>query len=349
MLTTATAPIPAANAPSHTAVAADRLRVRLQQVHAEIALEIADPRLDPQQRALIGEFFARQLGRRAGLFADPAAIALVIAAAEGQDGVESSLRLAAGAGLYYLALRIFDDVHDEELVGLAAELGPAVTSNAALALYTIACDLLLSAVDEAPAAARRGLRRALLDHSLIAAGAQHRDLIARAPEDLGALLLQARQKSAVFALICECAAHSAGADAARVAGYRAIGEASATMRQLANDIRDIFGKGLQSDDLENRRWTLPVAALLEVGDVDTCGRFHALVDRLPDPGALATIRRLMVECGAIHRLAALMEGERRRIHAIAGEMDRDDGPFAVYLEFVDAMAAELYRRPASRP
>lgn len=328
---------------------AARLRVRLQQVHAEIALRIADLRLDPEQRALLGEFFARQLGRRAGLFADPAAIALVICAAEGdgREGAdETTLRLAAGASLYYLALRIFDDAHDDELSGLAADLGPAVTGNAALALYTIAVELLMSAVDDAPAAARVGLRRALLDHSLQAAGAQHRDLTARAPEGLGALLVQARQKSAVFALICECAAWASGAAPARVAGYRAIGEASATMRQLANDIRDVFGKGLRSDDLERRRWTLPVAALLEVGDDDTRGRFHALVDRLPDVGALAAIRLLMVERGAIHRLAGLMEGERRRIHAIAGELGAAAGPLAVYLEFVDAMAAELYRRPA---
>lgn len=321
----------------------DTLKLDLAAARACADLIVADPLLDDGQRELLRAFLARARAARIGVVADPVALLYLIAAAEGVDDRRALDGLAAGCTFYYLALRLFDDVEDDELGPPWAAVGPAIATHAALTLYTLAVDAIL---DATPPAARDAARRVLRDRSLIAAAAQHRDLAGAAPGDAAAVLAQGAAKSSVFALIAELAAIACGCPAERVAAYRRIGEATCTMRQVANDIRDIYGKRA-SGDLACGRVTVPIAAFHARADAAQRAELARLTLELP--GSLEPIRRLLLAAGAIQAAAAAMEAARRQIHADVLAARGPGGPLDLYRAFVDAMAGELYRPPAVLP
>lgn len=304
---------------------------------------VADPALDRGQGALLAGFLARVRAKKIGVLADPVALVYQIARAEGAAIDTRAEDLAAGCSLYYLALRLFDDVADGELAPPYAEAGPHVASHGALTLYTLALDAIHEA---APAAAAPAIRRALRRHSLRASAAQHRDLVGAIQPDEAGVLAHNGDKSSVFALIPELAALASGCDDARADAYRRVGEATCTMRQIANDLRDIFGKR-ESGDLARGVTTLPLACFAARASEDQRAELARL--RAALPGSLEPIRRLLLASPAIQACAAAMEAARARVHrellALAGPAT----PLDLHRAFVDAMAAELYRAPPIEP
>lgn len=320
----------------------DELSAFLGAVHDACAARLQQPALDAELVALLDSALAAHRGRAVGLAAHPAALLLLVARAEGR-AIDAALHEAAvGFTLEYLALCLIDDAADDELTGLAASLGPAVTVNAGLALYTLALDALHAASHHAPAERRAALRNCMCQHSLRAATGQHRDLRRREPASLAEAAEQVAAKTTLIAEIAEFTALLCGAPAPRARAIAAATRHSCLMRQIVNDVRDIFGKP-DSGDLRDDRATLPLLCFRSTADAAATHRLASLRAELP--ASLPQIRALLVDSGAITATATIMERARQALHADADALGLRGGPFDLYLEFADAMADQVYRRP----
>lgn len=322
----------------------DELSAFLGVVHDACAARLRQPALDSELVALLEAALTAHRARAVGLAAHPAALLLLVARAEGRP-IDAPLREAAvGFTLEYLALCLIDDVADDELTGLARTLGPAVTVNAGLALYTLALDALHAASHHAPADLRADLRRCMCEHSLRAATGQHRDLRRREPASPGEAAEQIAAKTALIAEIAEFTALLCGAAPQRARAIAAATHHSCLMRQIVNDIRDLFGKP-DSGDLRDDRATLPILCFRQTADPASQARLASLRTTLP--ASLPEIRKLLVDSGAITATARIMERARQALHADARALNLHGGPFDLYLEFADAMADQVYRRPSA--
>lgn len=314
----------------------DSLATAVAAAHRRCDELVADPALDPVQSELLTAFFARARARKASVMADPAALPLLVGMAE--RGV-ANVDLAAGCTLYYMSLRLFDDVADGDLSAPWDPNRATVADNAALALHMIAPAAILAATPNAHTSAAR---RAILHHSLRAVAAQHRDLSGTIAGDEAGVRRHNADKSSVFALSAEVAAIAAGCDPDRVAAYCRIGEATAEIRQIANDLHDLFGKR-HSRDLERGVTSYPLAcfaARATAAERAELGRLRAA-----GPDSLDAIRRLLLTGPAVRACAATMEAARQRVHAEVLALHPGGSPLDLQREFVDAVAAELYRRP----
>ncbi|WP_434420562.1 polyprenyl synthetase family protein [Nannocystis pusilla] len=314
----------------------ETLAIAVTAAHRKCDDVVRDPLLDSKQSELLLAFFARARARKASLMADPAALPLLVGMSEcGRGNVD----LAAGCTLYYMALRLFDDVSDRDLAAPWDPQRAPVADNAALALHMVAVDTIAAAVPAGRAeAARLSLRR----HSLRAVAAQHRDLSGTIAGDEAGVRAHNADKSSVFALSAELAAIAAGCEPERVAAYCRIGEATAEIRQIANDLHDLFGKP-HSRDLEREVVSFPLACFAARASAAERAELQRLRAELP--GSLEAIRALLLAGPAVRASAAAMEAARRSIHAEIAALFPAGALLGLHGEFVDAVADELYRRP----
>ena len=320
----------------------DELSAFLGEVHAACAARLRQPALDAEVVAVLAAALSAHRERAVGLVAHPAALLLLVARAEGRALDEALREAAVGFTLEFLALCMFDDVADDELVGVAAALGPAATNNAALALYTLALDALSAAGHGAAPGLRAALRACMCEHLLRAVTGQHRDIRRRDPAGVDEAAAQVIAKTSLIAEIAEFTALLCGAPPERARALAAATRHSCLMRQIVNDMRDIYGKP-DSGDLRDGRATVPIVCFRAVADAADQARLTALTAELP--ATLPEIRALLVRSGAIAAVAGLMERARLALHAEARALGLCGGPFDLYLEFADAMAEQVYRRP----
>ena len=315
----------------------------LGAVHERCIAIVTDPGLDAAQRELLRAYLVGARAAKIGAVADPAAVLCLIARAEHVEDRAELRLLAAGCTLYYLALRLFDDIADDELDPPWDRVPTAILSHAALTLFTLAFDAIYAG---APTVAHESVRRALREHSLRASAAQHRDLTSAVPAGETAVLAHNADKSSVFALIVELGAIYCGCAPARVDGYRRVGDAISTMRQATNDIRGIFS-GSCSGDLARRRNTLPIACFRARATAEQLDELAGLHARLPE--TLQAIRALLRRSPAIQACLAVIERARQQVHRELLTLVGPGSPLDLYRAFVDATAADFYRAEPVEP
>lgn len=279
--------------------------------------------------------------RRVSVASDGIGFFFLVALAEGLPIDAALLDAASSFELYGLSLTLFDAVQDSELEPPFSDPGPEVVTNAALVLFLLASHGIATIGADASAEIRSRIRESYLGHSLIAGSAQHGDLSRRKPNGVAAAVAQARGKTSLHAMLAEVAAHLAANTEARVAAYRRIGEETALIRQLANDLKDIFVMR-ESSDMRLRRCTLPLALFDD--EASPAQREELARLTLLTPESSDAIRSLLIESGAVQRAAEMMEQSRREIHRLADSLGLRGGPLDLFLQFIDSLAAQLYRR-----
>ncbi|MCA9705523.1 MAG: polyprenyl synthetase family protein [Myxococcales bacterium] len=331
-----------------------------QEALVRVGRRLRDPRVDAELRASLGAYWEAMLeaherrrcsGRVAGAqpawWSTVAGLLLAAATSEGDAIDDRLLDAAAGCELYVISLTLFDAVEDDELEleGPMAELGPAVTLNAALVVFVLACEALLCAADRLPAEQQPRIRESLVNRSLVMGRGQHRDLRCVRAQTLEQAVAQAQDKTEAIALAAELGALAAGCDVARAQRYALLGRRSALLRQCGNDLADLYGQR-DSVDLRTGKWTLPLVALWEHADPATRQELLRLRDALP--GSLPQIRRLVFDTGAVRRVALVMERARREIHSILDDLGRRDDPIAMLGAHADLTASRLYTPAGAR-
>jgi hypothetical protein len=314
----------------------ETLAIAVTAAHRKCDEAVRDPLLDPAQSELLLAFVAGVRAGKAGLMAEPAALPLLVGLCEcGKANVD----LAAGCTLYHLAHRLFDDVSGHDLAAPWDPQRAPAAGNAALALHMVAVDILAAAVPAGRAeAARLSLRR----HSLRAVAARHRELHGKVAGDEAGVRAHHADKSSVFALSTELAAIAAGCEPERVAAYCRIGEATAEICRIADDLHDLFGEP-RSRDLERDAPSFPLTCFAARAGAAERAELQRLRAELP--GSLDAIRGLLLAGPAVRASAAAMEAARRVIHAEVAALFPAGSALDLHAEFVDAVAAELRRRP----
>ncbi len=253
-----------------------------------------------------------------------------------------SLQVARFVAFYIASADLFDDVQDEDLVGKPhADAGPAVAINSALSLLSLALDALGEASETEPSQRRRQLYLRLFNRvSLVAVGAQHRDLTT----DLGPVSraeVEAihRGKTSSLALLCEVAALSAGASDEARRRFFCVGEELAAAVQVIDDIRDLVADE-ESVDLRAQTATYPLACFFERATHASTKLMMSFLREGQD--ARDQICSLLEGAGVFDQCALAVESHRKRIYSLLREGEAV-GPYVKLLtSIVDQLAGALY-------
>lgn len=266
----------------------------------------------------------------------------------GAEKSDVAVKLGTFCAGYVASADLFDDVQDDDLTGKShAQESAAIATNSALTLLTLALD----ALGEAMALERRPKRRLrylrLFNRvSLIAVGAQHKDLLGSAGAQSRAEVEgMQRGKTSSIALLCECAALAGGADTSTARAFYQIGEELASAVQIIDDVRDLVAKS-ESPDLASGKSTYPLACFLEVAqDHQEKELQRLLLQGRIDVEAVAT---LLEEAGTFDLCARAVETRRQRIFSLL-DSAQDHAHGRLLCEIVDHLAGALYDPPPRPP
>lgn len=248
--------------------------------------------------------------------------------------------LGAGLMLYYFALDLFDSVQDDELCGPLREVGPELAINCAITLLMLAQDMLHTFARAQPPALAERAAVVIREHALRSARGQHRDLASRGHEvTADAARTTSIEKSALCALRMELAGIYTGVADPR---YRVIGDAIAELRQLVNDVADLFD-GDRSDDLRLGTMSMPLAMFVEqAGEQGRVALAQARQQELDE----GEIQRRVFGSGVLRHVAAQTEAARRRMHEAFAGLPCDGPYLALLLAAFDELPSIYYRPPA---
>lgn len=207
-------------------------------------------------------------------------------------GIDPSIAagVAVATECLLCALDLLDDVEDDDRSTVVEELGAARALNTSTALLMLAQRSLLDASCTASIAEPVRLLSALADGVLVAAGGQHRDLLAesRAMDSLAeeeCIDIAAAKAGELMSLACRLGALCAGATADLCEQYCQLGYLLGIAHQLDNDAHDASaamedtmlstsGHTASKSDLRRSKKTLPFvlaaqnALQISRGDVD---------------------------------------------------------------------------------
>jgi geranylgeranyl pyrophosphate synthase len=315
-------------------------------VHADCRAAVADERFCADQSALLGATVEQLFhATDPGDWGQP--LGLFYAIYRACDAPEDAIAFLLGrfTAFYIASADLFDDVQDEDLAGKPHEAaGPAIATNSALTLLTLALD----ALGEASLLERRQDRkfeylRLFNKVSLVAVAAQHQDLMGQKGAQTRAEVEHMhRGKTSSIALVCECAALAGGADAVRAKSYYQLGEELAAAIQVIDDVRDLVAKE-ESVDLVMGKSTYPLACFHETASETSKMRLaELLAEEVID---LDSVRQILEQSGAFDECAVAVERHRARILELLLD-GRSEGPHVRLLgEIVNHLASALYEPP----
>src|SRR5215471_6660077 len=222
--------------------------------------------------------------------------------------------IAAAIALMYLGFDIGDDLTDGDLPSHWKDRSFADTLIVMVALVASLPQTIIGALD-IPTQRRADMQTAVARRLLTMLGGQHRDVRAAGTTEVSA---KAVEESVVaktgeeFALFAWLAAMSAGATAAELDQYDAMGRALGTALQLVSDCADLFDAA-HSKDLAAGTRTLPIALMLERLSGDARSEFVALLDRArTDTAAGLAVRERIRAARVVPLCAMVIEVYRQR-------------------------------------
>lgn len=251
-------------------------------------------------------------------------------AAGGADG--DAYPAAASLHALHAGIHLVDDVIDGEERSIV-ELPPGLRANLAMALQSIAVELLA----EAPGELRAPLMLAAAAAGRETARGQELDAAGAADEEAYWRIVEAKTPP-LFTAALRMGALSGGAPAETAEALAAAGVPLGVLIQLGDDLGDVMGHEIHPD------WRRPgdnvaLRFALEADHPDR-DRFHALVPRVPaEPAAHAQAKEILVRSGAfafcVHHMRVAADAARRAVLAVPLA---DAAPV---LEFVDLLAAPV--------
>jgi len=251
-------------------------------------------------------------------------------AAGGAD--EAAFPAAASLHALHAAIHLVDDLIDGEERSVV-DMPPGLRANLALALQCMAVEML----DEAPAAIRAPLMRAVAAAGRETSRGQEMDAAGAEDEDAYWRIVEAKTPP-LFTAALRMGALSGGAAPEDAEALAAAGIPLGILVQLGDDLGDVMGAEIHPD------WQRPGdnVALRFALEADHPDRehFHALVPRVAtDPAAHAIAREILVRSGAfafcVHHMRIAAEHARRGVLAAALP---DPAPV---LEMIDRLAAPV--------
>lgn len=250
-------------------------------------------------------------------------------AAGGAD--EAAFPAAASLHALHVAIHLVDDIIDGE-ERPSVNLPPGLRANLALALQSIAVEVL----DDAPGEVRAALMQAVAAAGRETARGQELDA-GGAHDEEGCWRIMEAKTPPLFTAALRMGALLGGAPPGAAEALAAAGVPIGVLIQLGDDLGDVMGDVLHPD------WRRPGDNLalrfaLQADHPDR-DEFAALVSRVQAPAAYARAREILVHSGAFsfcvhHMRVAAAEARRAVLEASVA----DPGPV---LELVDSLAAPV--------
>jgi len=322
-----------------TAITHASLSSYVHAVDGLIVRTIESAGLEPDQCALVlAGIAAKTVGySRKPLSSHSLAPVYLTIRAHGAHVGQDAESLGAGLVLSYFALDLFDSVQDDELTGPFGEAGPELAINCAIVLLVLALDTLYAFARALPPVQRARAAALVREHTMRSTRGQHRDLGSRGREvTAAAARVTSIEKSALCALRMELAGLYVGViDPA----YRVIGDGIAELRQLVNDVADLFDDD-RSEDLRQGTMSMPLALYVERTGEE--GR-AALARARQQPHGEGEIQRRVHASGVLGQVAALTEATRLRVHEAFATLPCRGPYLALLLASLDELPSFYYR------
>ncbi|MCX4247480.1 polyprenyl synthetase family protein [Paraliomyxa miuraensis] len=331
------------NAPvSHASLAA-----YVRAVDALIERSIADAGYEPDQAALLlaGVAFKARRSARKPLSSHSLAPCYLTIRAHGLEVDEDAEVIGAGLMIYYFSLDLFDGVQDDELEGPYATVGPELAINCAIALLMLALDVLQRFVHTLPGGLGPRAAAMMRAHALRSIRGQHRDLVHRGREvTLADVRTTSIEKSALCAMRMElCGAYIAARTTPAASEidprFGVIGDAIAELRQMVNDVADLFD-GDRSEDLRQGTMSMPLAMYVEAGGDEARATLRAA--QMQQVGE-REVQRRVYRAGVMARVAAQTEAVRTQVHEAFAGLPCGGPYLALLLAWLDDMPSIYYR------
>ena len=215
--------------------------------------------------------------------------------------------IAAAIGLMYLGFDIGDDLTDGDLPPHWQGRSVAEIEIVMVALIASLPPTLIDALD-VPADVRARMQGGFARRLMTMLGGQHRDVRTAGMADVSAKAVEdsvVAKTGEEFALFAWLAAMYAGAAAAELERYDAMGRALGTALQFLSDCRDLFNAA-HSKDLAAGTRTLPIALTLERLAGDARAEFLALLDRARTDTAAGIAVRQRIRAARVVPLCAMV-------------------------------------------
>lgn len=244
-------------------------------------------------------------------WSDPLALTYFVACDAGRETSSLLRRYGAACLLYYLSLRLFDDIQDHELEGLSYGDSPALAINDAAALLSLAMHGF-----HLVALAEPSLAAPLFElvHRVCMRSYQGQDLDLRGAAGSSAEVLEAaRLKSSTTTLLIEGTALICGAAPDTCRRWRQVAIHVGESFQILNDVSDVYGKRVSADLTQGRR-TYLLACFEEHATPEQREQLLRLRSRLPQ--SQDDIRALLYHCGALERCLEPLEAARQATHRL---------------------------------
>jgi hypothetical protein len=215
--------------------------------------------------------------------------------------------IAAAIGLMYLGFDIGDDLTDGDLPPHWQGRSVGEIEIIMVALVASLPPTLIDALD-VPADVRARMHGGYARRLLTMLGGQHRDVRTAGTADVSAKAVEesvVAKTGGEFALFAWLAAVCAGATAAELELYDAMGRALGAALQFRSDCRDLFN-ATHSKDLAAGARTLPIALTLERLAGDARAEFVALLDRARTDTAAGIEVRQRIRAARVVPLCAMV-------------------------------------------
>lgn len=269
-------------------------------------------------------------------WSDPLAFTYFVACDAGREACPLLRRYGAACLLYYLALRLFDDIQDHELDGLSYGDSPALAINDATALLSLAMHGFHRVALAEPSLAEPLFA---LIHRVCMRSYQGQDFDLRGGAGSSAEVLEAaRRKSSTTTLLIEGAALICGATPDPCQRWRQVAIHVGEAFQILNDISDVYGKRVSADLAQGRR-TYLLARFEEHATLEQLEQLSRLRSQLP--GSQADIRALLYHSGALERCLEPLEAARQATHRLVAELPGRGGGRRDLLTFLDQCISGL--------
>lgn len=226
----------------------------------------------------------------------------------------AGIPIAAAIALLFLGLDIGDDLTDGDLPSHWKERSFPDTLIVMVALVASLPQAIIDTLD-VPADVRARMLAAVARRLMAMLGGQHLDVRAAGTADVSAAAVEhsvVAKTGGEVALFAWLAAASAGAGAAALDQYDAMGRAFGTAVQLTSDCRDLFDAP-HSKDLAAGTRTLPIALTLDRLAGSERTEFIALLDRArTDTAAAVAVRKGIRAARVVPMCSMIIEVYRQR-------------------------------------